>query len=175
MNVVALTLSIVAIVVSGLAVWYTRKQTQHAGAMRKIEESREADRQEDRQAEALNTRQARLRLHVQRDENRYGSVDEGPFLHTIVVTNAGQAVARDVRIEIRSAENNRMGTQAVFNETEGKAIRVGRVTAGHSETRALKDDRNVDFADIGDCEVRWRDDSTDDEQRTLLAARPNWQ
>ncbi len=175
MEAVALILSMVAIVVSGIAVWYTRTQTQHAGAIRKIEENRESDRQADRRSEALRARQAGLRLHVQRTENSDGSLAEGPFLHAIVVTNEGQVVARDVRVEIRSAENNPMGTQAIFDETGEKAIRVGRVLAGRSEARTLRDDRNVDFTDIGDCEVRWRDDSTDDERRTLLAARPNWQ
>jgi hypothetical protein len=159
--------------VAATAAWYTREQARQAKRSTDIQSERRAEEVADRRRVELAGKQARLQLHVQREENRDGSIDERPFQHSLVVTNDGAAEGKDVAIEIISAWNNPLGTQACFADGQ-RRIRVGRVLASHHEVLLLKNDPQVDFTDIGECDVSWRDDSSPDDQRARKPARPNW-
>lgn len=173
MTVVALILWAVAVMAAIVSALYARQQAQDTKRSVDIEAARRADELEHRRESELRAKQAHLHLHVHREENRDGSLAEGPFRYALVVTNDGPTEARDVEIEIISAWKNPLGTKACF--TDGKLTqRVGRVPAVSREVLPLRDESEVDFEDIGECDVRWRDESTPELQQARYPARPDW-
>jgi hypothetical protein len=173
MEVVALTLSIVAIAVAAVSAIYTARQAQQQKRVADIESARRSDELEERQRADLASRRANLRLHVQREEIAESSIDEASSTFAIVASNDGPADASELSVTIVAAWNNTMGTRACFAGGE-RQHRVGRLPAFHREVLPLKADPEVDYGDIGHCEVAWRDGASPDRQLAMRPARPNW-
>lgn len=180
MDTAAFVLSIVAILAAAGSAWYTREQARQAREQARqakrsadIDAERRADEVAAQQRAELETKRANLRLRVEREDNVDGSIDEGPFIHSIVVTNDGPAEAGEVELEIVSAWNNQMGTRASFAGGQ-RHQRVGRLPAHHREVLRLEHARDVDYSDIGECHVNWRDGTSPGVQNALMPARPDW-